>query len=144
MKSGIKSVEKDIEELKLSTQFTSSKFEDQKNLEQRKMEVEQIEDRVKVSESNFCNSSVDDEYYDHETRLKDLENKHEYLENMSRRNNIKTLGLPEDKDREKSWEDTEQIVKKTINKELGMSSEEIQIKEPTAWGNPKMASLDQW
>ena len=59
---------------------------------------------------------MDDEYYDYETRLEVLENKHEYLENMSRRNNIKILGLPEDKDREKSWEDTEQIVKETINK----------------------------
>ena len=31
MKSEIKSVKKDVEELKLSTQFMSSKFEDQKN-----------------------------------------------------------------------------------------------------------------
>ena len=90
----------------------SSKFEDQKeNLEQRKMKVEQIEDRGKVLESNLSNSSVDDEYYDHETRLVDLENKHEYLENMSRCNNIKILGLPEDENLEKSRKDTEQIVK---------------------------------
>ena len=78
--------------------------------------MEQIEDRVKILESNLSNSSLDDEYYDHESRLEDLENKHEYLENMSRRNNVKILGLPEDKNREKSWEDTEQIVKETINK----------------------------
>ena len=51
MKSEIKSVKEDAEELKLSTQFMSSKFEDQKkNLEQRKMRVQQIEDWVKVSE----------------------------------------------------------------------------------------------
>ena len=43
---------------------------------------------------------------------------------MSRLNNIKILGLPEDKNCEKSWEDTEQIVKETINKELEISSEE--------------------
>ena len=49
MKSEIKSVKKDAEELKLSTQFMSSKFKDQKkNFEQRKMKVEQREDRVKV------------------------------------------------------------------------------------------------
>ena len=137
MKSEIKSVKKDVEELKLSTQFMSSKFEDQKNnIEQRKMKVEQIEDRVKILESNLSNSSLDDEYYDHESRLEDLENKHEYLENMSRRNNLKILGLPEDKNREKSWEDTEQIVKETINKELEISSEEIQIERAHRVGKP--------
>ena len=136
MKSEIKSVKKDVEELKLSIQFMSSKFEDQKkNIEQKKMIVEQIEDRVKVLESNLSNSSVDDEYYDHESRLKDLENKHEYLENMSRHNNIKILGLPEDKNREKSWE-AEQIVMETINKELEISSEEIQIERAHRVGKP--------
>ena len=51
MKSEINSVKKDVEEPKLSTQFMSSKFEDEKkNLEQRNRKVEQIEDRVKVSE----------------------------------------------------------------------------------------------
>ena len=40
MKSQIKSAKKDAEELKLSTQSMSSKFEDQKkSLEQRKMKV---------------------------------------------------------------------------------------------------------
>ena len=138
MKSEIKSVKKDVEELKLSTQFMSSKFEDQKNnIEQRKMKVEQIEDRVKILESNLSNSSLDDEYYDHESRLEDLENKHKYLENMSRRNNIKILGLPEDKNSEKSWEDTEQIVKETINRELEISSEEIQIERAHRMGKPQ-------
>ena len=84
---------------------------------------------------------MDDEYYDHETRLEDLENKHEYLENMSRRNNIKILGLPEDKDREKSWEDTEQIVKETINKEPEMSSEKIQIERAHRLSPPAYFSI---
>ena len=138
MKSEIKSVKKDVEELKLSTQFMSSKSEDQKNNnEQRKMKVEQIEDRVKILESNLSNSSLDDEYYDHESRLEYLENKHEYLEYMSRRNNIKILSLPEDKNREKSWEDTEQIVKETINKGLEISSEEIQIERAYRVGKPQ-------
>ena len=145
MKSEIKSVKKDVEELKLSTQFMSSKFEDQKNnIEQRKMKVEQIEDWVKILESNLSNSSLDDEYYDHESSLEDLENKHEYLENMSRCSNIKILGLPEDKNREKSWEDTKQIVKEMINKELEISSEEIQIERAHCVGKPQMADLDQW
>ena len=138
MKSEIKSVKKDVEELRLSTQFMSSKLEDQKkNIEQRKMNVEHIEDRVKVLESNLSKSSVDNECYDHETRLEDLENKQEYLENMSRCNNIKILGLPEDKNHEKSWEDTEEIVKETISKELEMSSEEIQLERAHRVGKPQ-------
>ena len=138
MKSEIKSVKKDVEELKLSTQFMSSKFEDQKiNIEQRKMKVEQIEDRVKILESNLSNSSLEDDYYDYESTLEDLENKHEYLENMSRRNNVKILGPPEDKNCEKSWEDTEQIVKETINKELEISSEEIKIERAHCVGKPQ-------
>ena len=116
----------------------SSKFEDQKNnIERREMKVKQIEDRVKILESNLSNSSLDDGYYDHESRLEDLENKHEYLENMSRHNNVKILGLPEDKNREKSWEDTEQIVKETINKELEISSKEIQIERAHRVGKPQ-------
>ena len=142
MKSEIKSVKKDIEELKLSTQFMSSKFEDQKNnIEQRKMKVEQIEDWVKILESNLSNRSLDDEYYDHESKLEDLENKHEYLENMSMHNNIKILGLPKDKNGEKSWEDTKQIVKEMINKELEISSEEIQIERAHHVGKPQDGRL---
>ena len=47
-------------------------------------------------------------------RCDDMESKHEYLENMSRRNNIKILGLLEDKLKEKSWDDTEELVKGVI------------------------------
>ena len=92
---------------------------------------------MKTLESNLSNSSLDDEYYDHESRLEDLENQHEYLENMSRRSNIKILGLPEDKNCEESWEDTEQIVKEMINKEFEISSEEIQIVRAHHVGKPQ-------
>ena len=47
-------------------------------------------------------------------RCDDMESKHEHLENMSRRNNIKILGLLEDKLKEKSWDDTEELVKGVI------------------------------
>ena len=83
------------------------------------MKVKQIKDRVKVLESNFSNSSVNDEYYGHETRLEDLENKDKYLENMSNHDYMKILGLPEDKNHKKSREHTEQVVKQmkqTLNK----------------------------
>ena len=74
--------------------------------------MEQIEDRIKLLETNL----EEEDNYSFESRFEELEKKHEHLENMSRRNNIKILGLPEDKEEEKTWADTEEIVKASINK----------------------------
>ena len=52
-----------------------------------------------------------------------MESKHEYLENMSRRNDIKILGLLEDKLKEKSWDDTEELVKGVIKEKLKFDTE---------------------
>ena len=43
-----------------------------------------------------------------------IEDKQDYLENQSRRNNIKIFGISENDD-EKTWEDTELVVKKVLN-----------------------------
>ena len=43
--------------------------------------------------------------------------------NISRRNNIKILGLPEYKLKEKSWDDTEELVKGVIKEELKFDTE---------------------
>ena len=51
-------------------------------------------------------------------RCDDVESKHEYLANMSRRNNIEILGLLEDNLKEKSWDDTEELVKGVIKEKL--------------------------
>ena len=56
-------------------------------------------------------------------RCDDMESKHEYLENMSRRNNIKILGLLEHKLKEKSWDDTEELVKGVIKEKLKFDTE---------------------
>ena len=124
MKSELKVVRKDVDELKLSSQFVSSKFDDlKKTSDQLKIKMEQIEDRIKLLETNL----EEEDYYSFESRFEELEKKHEYLENMSRRNNIKILGLSEDKEKEKTWADTE-MVKASINKQLDFAAEEIQIK----------------
>ena len=57
--------------------------------------------------------------------FEDLEWKQEYLENQSRRNNIKITGVQED-DTEKTWDNTEIIVKKMIRKKLGIQ-EDVKI-----------------
>ena len=53
-----------------------------------------------------------------------------------RRNNIKILGLPEDKEKEKTRADTEEMVKKSINKHLDFAADEIQIKRAHRMGKP--------
>ena len=56
--------------------------------------------------------------------LDEIEDKQEYLENHSRRNNIKLLGVQEDDD-ENSWDDTELIVKTLIKNKLGIQDEVV-------------------
>ena len=63
---------------------------------------------------------VSGEWYTvHTPGLEALESKNEYQENHSRRDDIKIIGLEEKAD-EKTWDDTEQVVKKAINEQLGI------------------------
>ena len=66
----------------------------------------------------------------------DMESKHEYLENMSRRNSIKILGLLEDKLKEKSWDDTEELVKGVIKEKLKFDTE-VKIERAHRVGKPR-------
>ena len=118
VKSEVRSLRKDVDDLKLSLQFTQGQVDDHKKIsETTKAKMDEIEDRVKLIEANM------DDYYSLEARCEDLEEKQDYLENMSRRNNIKILGLTEDTEREKTWEDTETLVKKTVREQLHVEEE---------------------
>ena len=55
--------------------------------------------------------------------LNTFENHHEYIENQSRLINIKSMGVPEDRDTEKSLDDIESVVKKLISHELGFEED---------------------
>ena len=44
----------------------------------------------------------------------------ESLENQIRRNNIRTMGVPEDSAREKSWDDTDNVAKQLIKDKLNI------------------------
>ena len=57
---------------------------------------------------------------------------------MSRRNNIKILGLPESKE-EKTWDDTENLVKQTIKNTLKIQ-DEVQIERAHRVGKPRPLS----
>ena len=65
-------------------------FDDhKKNVDAVKSKIEEIDDRVKYFESYL------EEPYNLENRCEEIEEEQEYLENMSRRSNIKILDLPE-------------------------------------------------
>ena len=84
MKQALRTIRKGVEDLKVSLQFSQGEIQDLKeNSTDTKLYVEQLEDRVKFIETNM------EDTYDLERRCYNMENKHEYLENMLRRNNIK-------------------------------------------------------
>ena len=69
--------------------------------------------------------------------------KHDYLQNQLRRSNIKILGVPEDPD-EKTWDDTELIVKTVIKNELGIQdADEIEIERAHRVGSMKGKADDR-
>ena len=126
-----RTIRKDVEALKSSLEFSQGEIDDvKKDVEVEKKKLEHIEDRLKYVES--CT----EEAYQLEERFDNLELKQEYLENMSHRNNIKILDLPESKE-EKTWDDTENLVKQTIKKTLKID-DEVQIERAHCLGKEKM------
>ena len=94
-----------------------------------KIPNEHLDDRLKFVESNM------EDCYNLEKRCDDLEDKHEYLENMSSRNNVKIISLNEDTGNEKTWEDTEELVITTIKEKLNI--EGVKIERAHCVGRPR-------
>ena len=114
VKSEVKDIRKEIEELKLSVKFMSGKYDDVKEkIVKADNEINGVYAQIKS-----INKEMNDGF-------EDLEWKQEYLENQSRRNNIKITGVQED-DTEKTWDDTEMIVQKMIREKLGIE-EDVKI-----------------
>ena len=91
IKLEVRSLKKDVEDLKVSLQFSQAQFDDhKKTVDTVKSKMEEIDDRVKYLES------YSEDTYNLENCCEEIEEKQEYLENMSRRNNIKVLDLPEE------------------------------------------------
>lgn len=103
VKDEVKSIRNDINDLKVSLQFSQAK------LDEAEKSIEKI-DQIVCAHGDNLNSI---------NELADsTENQLEYLENQSRRSNVRIIGLPEDKQHEKSWNDTEQAVKKALKETL--------------------------
>ena len=111
LESEIKEIRKEQEELKLSVKFCSGKYEDSK----RSLEKVDTEITAVYAQIKSINKDLNEGF-------EDLEWKNEYLENQSRRNNIKITGVPEGEE-EKTWDDTEAIVKNLISDKLGIEGE---------------------
>ena len=132
IKLEVRSLKKDVEDLKVSLQFSQAQFDDHKKIvDTVKSKMEEIDDRVKYLES------YSEDTYNLENRCEETEEKQEYLENMSRRNNIKILDLPAEEG-EKTRADTEELVKKTVKEQLHYEDDVHIEKAHIVWENPNL------
>ena len=91
----VRSVRKDFDVLRRSLEFSQSQLKD-------------TQDKVMNLDSKVESAKLS--VKEHGEWLDYVEDQVEYIENQSRRNNIKIMGIEEDKKMEKSWDNTEKIV----------------------------------
>ena len=103
----VRDIRKEVQELSTSASFLNAKYDDIKD------DIGKIETRL-----NAAFIQMEAMHKDVNADFETIITKHDYLENQSRRNNIKIFGVPEDPD-EKTRDDTELIVKTIIKNELG-------------------------
>ncbi len=122
VKGEIRLLRKDYEEIKTSISFVSGRLDTFdntfKSTETELMKLRQVTKQIEMDIGDG---------------VEDLARNIEYLENQSRRNNVKIFGIPEDDD-EKSWDDTESKVKEAIKDKLGIE-DEIKIERAHRIGN---------
>ena len=127
VRSEMKDIKKEIEEFKDSLEFTQREVNDNQD---RVMDIETRLEGLKVR--------IDDQM----DTIEKVEDDVEYIENQSRRNNIKILGVEENNTTEKSWDDTEKMVKNIIREKLDIN-EEINIERAHRVGKPRPFPLLQ-
>ena len=105
----MKTIKKEFEEVKISVRYTSDKY-DHVSEEMKKMDVEisAVYRQIDIPSNNM------------DREIEKLEVKHDYIENHSRRNNIKIM-VDEETNEEKTWEDTKKVVQKLFQEKLGFS-----------------------
>ena len=95
MRSEIRSLRSEVDELKESVKFTSAKYEELKEKSQKVESKLEVDMRAVYRQIEGLSENL-------RQGLEVIEDKNEYLENQSRRNNIRILGVEETED-EKSW-----------------------------------------
>ena len=113
VKSEVKELRREVQEMKESVSFMSGKYDDVKI----KFDVTESKIKAAFIQIEGMNKDINES-------LDEIEDKQEYLENHSRRNSIKLLGVPEDDD-ENSWDDTELMVKTLIKNKLRIQDEVV-------------------
>ena len=120
MKEDINSIRKTVDDLKCSLNFS------QRDIDDIKFKLYKAEEKVFNAEEAIFNTKRGiDELYDQQ----------EYLENHSRRNNIKVLGIQESEGGE-TWEESEKLVKDAIKEHLKIE-DDLLIERAHRVGKPR-------
>ena len=106
VKSELKTLRSDIEDIKTSLQFT------QKDVNDNKSKILEAEQKLSIN-PEMLDKAVEG--------LKDLEHRNDYLENQSRRTNIKVYGIPEGPI--ETWNDCKTTMKTALVDKLGITEE---------------------
>ena len=120
MDSFIKEVTKDLCDIKSSLEFTQK-------------DVAELKATQTTTES--VTSNVEQDLAEVKKETDKLSELVDYLENQSRRNNLRIDGVPELPN--ESWEQTQDQVKKTFASKLQLSSEDIEIERAHRTGNKR-------
>eukprot|EP00112_Aurelia_sp_Birch-Aquarium-sp1_P001794 Seg1195.3 transcript_id=Seg1195.3/GoldUCD/mRNA.D3Y31 product="hypothetical protein" protein_id=Seg1195.3/GoldUCD/D3Y31 len=84
-------------------------------------EIDDLKARYdKLEKDNVHNQATCEDTY---AAIVDLEDRSDYLENQSRRNNLKISGIPEKENGFETWAETEQLVKKAMKDKLKITTE---------------------
>ena len=126
-------MKKDILDLQQSLSFS------QGQLDSSMKRLDHVEKKLQDNAKFFRDTS---------DSLDAMDSELEYLENQSRRNNIRITGVPEDTQNEKSWDDTENIVKQLIKEKLGIQEELVierchRVKRSNKGYGPKQNGKEQ-
>ena len=121
LRRDMRSISSDLHELKASLQYSQK---DIVNLENR---LKSVETKCKDMDSLVVN---------HDEDIESLAEKQEYLENYNRRNNVKILGVKEEKD--ETWEQSENLVVTKI-RELLHIDEDLKVERAHRVGRPRYA-----
>ena len=127
IKEDINNIRKTVDDLKASLNFS------QKDIDDIKYKLYITEEKVWDAE---------DAIYGNQSAIDKLFDQNEQLENHSRRNNVKVIGIPE-KDPNESWEESENLVKNAIKEHLNIE-EDVMIERAHRVGRSRPSDRHDW
>ena len=119
VKADLRSLRNDVNGLQVSAQFMST-------------QAEELKSRVELIEKKYA--KIEKGLTSHEEDIDFVVGKCDYLENQSRRNNIKVIGIADSEGMNESWEESEKIIKEKI-RELLQIQDELVIERAHRVGN---------